>query len=270
MEARMREAEAMLRYGLSGALAGVQGVVAGRRQGFVEGDDVDPEVSLQQEIMRAVIAADPERAMEIAAERLERDPSDPVVLANFHMIARSNTDQALTMLQNIATNSESERARREAIFWISRWDGDEERIVDVLLEILPSIDDDETAASVAFSLSRVESERAVSVLETIASDASRSEELRKNAVFYISRTDVGNQVEALGRIYRSASDNEEIRKQVTFSLSRTDDEAGAVNLLGEIARNDPSTEVRKQAVFFLGRMDTPEALQILESLLTGP
>lgn len=270
LEAGLLEAEAMLRYGLEGALAGVQGIVAGGFQGLLDGEDVDPEVSLQQEIMRAVLAADPERAMEIAADRLERDPSDPVVLANFHMIARSDTEQALTMLQNIATNSESERARQEAIFWISRWDGDEERVVDVLLDILPSINDDETAASVVFSLSRVDSERAVTALETLASDVSRSEELRKNAVFHISRADVGNQVEALGRVYRSAPDNEEIRKQVAFSLSRADDEDAAVILLGEIARNDPSNEVRKQAVFFLGRIDSPEALQILESLLTGP
>ncbi len=262
MDAVVREAEAMMRYVLAGGLGG--------GPGLVEGEDVDPEVSLQQEIMRAVIASHPERAMEIAAERLERNPSDPVVLANFHMIARSDTDQALDMLQNIATNSESERARKEAIFWISRWDGDQERVVDVLLEILPSVSDDETAAAVAFSLSRVDTESAVAALETLATDPSRSEELRKNAVVYISRTDVGNQVEALGRIYRSASNDEEIRKQVPLSLSRVDNEVAAANLLGEMARNDTSTEVRREAVFFLGRIDAPEALQILESLLTEP
>ena len=64
---------------------------------------------------------------------------------------------------------------------------------------------------VAFSLSRVDTESAVAALETLATDPSRSEELRKNAVVYISRTDVGNQVEALGRIYRSASTSADAR-----------------------------------------------------------
>ena len=171
------------------------------------------------------------------------------------------------MLENIAKNSDSEKARRDAIFWISRWDGDESRVVDVLVNILPSITDDETAAAVAFSLSRVDSADAVGALVTIANDQNRNEELRKSAVFHITRTDIGDPIDAFRQIYQNASDSEEIRKQVTFALSRVDDESGAVTLLGEIARNDQSTEVRKQAVFWLGRMDSPEAMQILGDLL---
>ncbi len=264
----MRELERSMRAATAGAREGERAIRAIVQSRLGEDDeDVDPEVSLQQEIMSAMLRNDPERAMEIAAERLAADPSDPVVLANFHMIARSDTEAALTMLENIATNSESEKARRDAIFWISRWDGDNDRVVDVLVNILPSITDDETAAAVAFSLSRVDSEKAVDALVTIANDQNRNEELRKSAVFHITRTDMGDPIAAFRQIYQNASDSEEIRKQVTFALSWVDDESGAVTLLGEIARNDASTEVRKQAVFWLGRSDLPEAMQILGDLL---
>ena len=266
MEERMREAREGFRVA-ERVLRGMQGVVAG-------GEEVDPETSLQQEILRSLFRNDPDRALEVAAERLEANPSDPVVMANFHMIAREDSDASLEMLTNLAKNSPDDRIRKEAIFWISRWDGDEDRVVDVLLDILPTIDDDETASSVAFSLSRVDSESAVQALLMIANDAVRNVELRKNAIFYIGRTDVGNQVDALRQIYSNASDSEEIRKQVAFAVSRIDEDdeggAGAVALMGEIARNDPSIEVKKQAVFWLGRMDSPEALQILEDLLRGP
>ncbi len=268
IEESMRELERSMRAATAGAREGERAIRAIVQSRLGEDDeDVDPEVSLQQEIMSAMLRNDPERAMEIAAERLAADPSDPVVLANFHMIARSDTEAALTMLENIATNSESEKARRDAIFWISRWDGDNDRVVDVLVNILPSITDDETAAAVAFSLSRVDSEKAVDALVTIANDQNRNEELRKSAVFHITRTDMGDPIAAFRQIYQNASDSEEIRKQVTFALSWVDDESGAVTLLGEIARNDASTEVRKQAVFWLGRSDLPEAMQILGDLL---
>ena len=266
MEERMREAREGFRVA-ERVLRGMQGVVAG-------GQEVDPETSLQQEILRSLFRNDPDRALAVAAERLEANPSDPVVMANFHMIAREDSEASLEMLTNLAKNSPDDRIRKEAIFWISRWDGDEDRVVDVLLDILPTIDDDETASSVAFSLSRVDTESAVQALLTIANDTSRNVELRKNAIFYIGRTDVGNQVDALRQIYSNASDSEEIRKQVAFAVSRIDEDdeggAGAVALMGEIARNDPSIEVKKQAVFWLGRMDSPEALQILEDLLRGP
>lgn len=266
MEERMMEAREGFRVAES-VLRGMQGVVAG-------GEEVDPETSLQQEILRSLFRNDPDRALEVAADRLEANPSDPVVMANFHMIAREDSDASLEMLANLAKNSPDDRVRKEAIFWISRWDGDEDRVVEVLLDILPTIDDDETASSVAFSLSRVDSESAVQALLTIANDAVRNVELRKNAIFYIGRTDAGNQVDALRQIYSNASDSEEIRKQVAFALSRLDEDdeggAGAIALMGEIARNDPSIEVKKQAVFWLGRMDSPEALQILEDLLRGP
>jgi tetratricopeptide (TPR) repeat protein len=269
IEQSMRELERTMRAANAGVRMAEREIrgLQGRLGGVEDEDDVDPEVSLQQEIMSAMLRNDPERAMEIAAERLAADPSDPVVLANFHMIARSDTEAVLIMLENIAKNSDSEKARRDAIFWISRWDGDESRVVDVLVNILPSITDDETAAAVAFSLSRVDSADAVGALVTIANDQNRNEELRKSAVFHITRTDIGDPIDAFRQIYQNASDSEEIRKQVTFALSRVDDESGAVTLLGEIARNDQSTEVRKQAVFWLGRMDSPEAMQILGDLL---
>ena len=209
MEERMREAREGFRIA-ERVLRGMQGVVAGGAGGRSRNRPAagDPSV--------AVPERPGSRARELAAERLEANPSDPVVMANFHMIAREDSDASLEMPTNLAKHSPDDRVRKEAIFWISRWDGDEKRVVGVLLDILPTIDDDETASSVAFSLSRVDSESAVQAVLTSANDPSRNVELRKNVIFYIGRTDVGNQVDALRQIYSNGSDSEEIRKQVAF------------------------------------------------------
>ena len=67
------------------------------QQGHRQGDVTDPEVSLQQEIMRAVFFNNSDRAIEIATERLKSDPSDPVVLSNLFMVASSLSAKALPM-----------------------------------------------------------------------------------------------------------------------------------------------------------------------------
>ena len=121
----MREAREGFRIA-ERVLRGMQGVVAG-------GQEVDPETGLQQEILRSLFRNDPDRALAVAAERLEANPSDPVVMANFHMIAREDSDASLEMPTNLAKHSPDDRVRKEAIFWISRWDGDEERVVGGLL-----------------------------------------------------------------------------------------------------------------------------------------
>src|SRR5881409_753467 len=95
-------------------------------QGQNEDDITDAEVSLQQEIMRAVFFNNTERALEIATERLKSDPADPVVLSNLNMIAVSRSVRALPMLLTIAKNSTNVKARKDAIFWISQSKGDKD------------------------------------------------------------------------------------------------------------------------------------------------
>src|SRR6185295_4652192 len=80
----------------------------------------DPEISLQQEVMRAIFRTDVNRAMEIAIERLKLNPVDPVVLSSLNLIATSRSSRAMPMLIGIVKNSPNPRARRDAIFWMGQ------------------------------------------------------------------------------------------------------------------------------------------------------
>src|SRR5262245_26223019 len=225
----------------------------------------DPEISLQQEVMRALFHNNVEHAIEIAGERLKTNPADPVVMASLHLLASSRSAQAMSMLLGIVKNSSNAKARRDAIYWLGQSRGDKDVIVDTLVGLIPSLAEEDSEA-VTFALSQMRTDKSLNALATIARDKNKSEKARTNAVFWIAQSRVPNRVGLLEDIYKNSMDNSKIRQQVMFGLSQTR-EPQAITVMGNVATNDPDIEVRKQAVFWLGQSRSPEANQALERLL---
>ena len=225
----------------------------------------DPEISLQQEVLRALFHNNVDHAIEIATERLKVNPADPVVLASLNLVASSRSAQAMSMLLGIVKTSSNTKARRDAIYWLGQLRGDRDAIVDTLTGLLPSLSEDDSEA-VTFALSQIRTEKSLNALATLARDKSKNEKVRNNAVYWIGQSRVPNRVGLLEDIYKNSMDNAKIRQQVMFALSQTR-EPQAVTIMGNVAQNDPDLEVRKQAVYWLGQSRSPEANQALEKLL---
>jgi HEAT repeat protein len=212
-----------------------------------------------------VFQNNPDRALEIATDRLKTNPADPLVLSSLYLVAESRSAQALPMLLTIARNSTNTKARKDAIFWISQSRADREALVDTLVGLLPTLGDEE-AESVTFALGQIRNEKATNALATMARDKSKSQKIRDNALFWIGESRAPNRISLLQDIYKSSMDNSKTRQQVLFALSQTRDPQ-ATSILGNVASTDPDIEVRKQAVFWLGQIRSPEARQALENLL---
>ncbi len=227
--------------------------------------NIDPEVSLQQEILRAIFRSNADRAIEIATERLKANPADPVVVSTLNMVATSHSPQALAMLLAIARSSPNAKARRDAIFWIGHTNGDKDSIVDILAGLLPAMTDEDSDA-VAYALNQIRTDKAFNTLTLIARDKNRSEKSRGSALYWIGQSRAPNRVSLLDDIYKNAADSSQIRRQALYALSQTRDPQ-AVTILSNIAASDPDIELRKQAVYWLGRINTPEASQALENML---
>jgi tetratricopeptide (TPR) repeat protein len=233
---------------------------------FSAAQSSDPEVSLQQEVMRAIFQSNADRAIEIAMERLKANPGDPVVLASMNMIASSRSAQAMPMLISIAKSSTNARARKDAIYWLGQSRiGDRDAVVDTLVSLLPSLSEEDSEA-VAYSLSQIRSDKSISALATIARDKGKNEKLRTSVVYWIGQTRAPNRVALLEDIYKNSTDNARIRGQIANALSQTR-EPQAITILGNMALSDPDIEVRKQAVYWLGQSRSPEASKALEQLL---
>jgi TolA-binding protein len=225
----------------------------------------DPEISLQQEVLRALFHNNADHAIEIATERLKVNPADPVVLASLNLVASSRSAQAMSMLLGIVKSSSNAKARRDAIYWLGQLRGDRDAIVDTLTGLLPSLSEDDSEA-VTYALSQIRTDKSLNALATLARDKSKNEKVRNNAVYWIGQLRVPNRIGLLEDIYKNSMDNAKIRQQVMFALSQTR-EPQAVTIMGNVAQNDPDIEVRKQAVYWLGQSRSPEANQALEKLL---
>jgi HEAT repeat protein len=227
--------------------------------------NTDPQISWQQEVMRVFFRSDADRALQIAMERLKADMADPVVLSTLDAVAQSTSTQALPFLLDVAKNSPNMRARKDAIFWMSKSRGNKDALVDTLTGLLPTMTDDD-ADSVTFALGQVHTEKALNALAAIARDKNRSEKMRSSALLWIGQSGVPNRVSLLDDIYKNVGDSLQLRTQVLFALSQTHDPQ-AVSILGNIAGSDPDFTLRRQAVRWLGQMRSPEATQALENLL---
>jgi len=226
---------------------------------------IDPEISLLQETMRAIFRNDANRGLQIAIDRLKMDMADPVVLSTLNVVAASPSTQAVPFLLEVAKNSPNLRARKDAIFWMSRAQGNKDAAVDALNGLLPTMTDDDSD-SVIFALAQIRTDKALNALAGIARDKNRSDKARTSALFWIGRSNASNRVALLEDIYKNGNDSSQLRLQTLFALSQTHDPQ-AVPILGNIAATDPDFALRKQAVMRLGQIKSDEANQALENLL---
>jgi hypothetical protein len=145
------------------------------------GRSTDPETRLQEEVFRALLRNNPDRALEIANERLKSDPKDPVILNNLSSIASSNASQAMPLLVTIAKTSPDNAARREAVSAIARSRNEKEGL-SVLEDLYTSNSGNvEVRRIVVSAIGRSSDSRAVSVLANIVKNDS-DETIRRAAI----------------------------------------------------------------------------------------
>jgi len=216
----------------------------------------DPEVSLQQEIMRVVFRNNGDQGIQIATARLKANPADPVVLSSLNLVAATASTQATSILLQIVKNSPNPKARRDAIFWLGRTKGGD-GTVDTLTGLLPTLGDDDCEA-VVYSLSQIHTDKASNAVAAIARDKNRGEALRNEAVYRIGQSHTPNRVAVLEDIYKTSMDNSRIRQQVIYVLNQTG-EPQAITVIGNVASSDPDIEVRRQAAYWVGQNRAGEA-----------
>src|SRR5215471_6813780 len=151
----------------------------------------DPEISFQQEVLRAFFHNNADKAIEIAMERLKANPADPVVLSSLNLVASIRSAQAMAMLLGIVKSSTNAKARRDAIYWLGQSRGDRDAIVDTLVGLIPSLAEEDSEA-VTFALSQMRTDKSLNALATIARDKSKTEKARTTAVFWIAQSRVPN------------------------------------------------------------------------------
>jgi len=178
---------------------------------------MNPNVSLDQEVLRLIIEMDFPEGIRLSKERLKGNPSDPAVIANFSTIGSGNPSQALPFLLTVAGDAQSSpHTRTQALFVVRRRVMKEEESVPVVADTLSRFSDVE----------------------------------RRNAVDQIVQSRVDTAM--LEKIYK-ASLNAQVRMQIVESVGSVPD-ASTVPFLSEVARNEKELGVRRIAIQSLARV----------------
>ncbi|HEY2383847.1 MAG TPA: outer membrane protein assembly factor BamD [Terriglobia bacterium] len=166
---------------------------------------VNQQISLMQEALRVMFRSDVTDALQITNDRLKTNMADPVALSVLGMIATTAAPQGLPILVDVAKNSPSMRARKDAIYWMSQGPGDKDMTIDTLMGLLPAASEDTTDA-VTFSLAQIRTEKAYNALAGIVLDKTRSESLRKLALVRLGQNHDLRAKDALENITTSDTD----------------------------------------------------------------
>ena len=203
--------------------------------------------SLESEVLRLILEQDSSRGIELAKDRLKADPSDPAVIANLGTIANSNSPQALTFLLSIAGSPASPNARSQAIFWMSRGNGEKGAMARALIEMLGNSKDKATDVAVADALVRLNNVE------------------RREAVDKIIEVKSPERLAMLEKIYRSST-NAPLRTQTLQAAAQIPDPKALV-LLADAARNDKDNSVRRAAIQALAGRKDADTVKTLEEIL---
>jgi HEAT repeat protein len=140
--------------------------------------------------------------------------------------------------------------RGNAVFWLSQVNSD--RAVTALETILRSSRDTELQEKALFALSQQQSPRALGILRAYAEREDAPEDLRANAIFWLGQRSGSEDAGFLRALYGRIR-NPELREKILFSISQSGDPASADWLL-DIARNrQEPIELRKNALFWAGQ-----------------
>jgi hypothetical protein len=181
--------------------------------------------------------------------------TDPAMAA-IALHANPAADQAL---EELAAPNQSDKLRRQAIFWLGNSRG--RRGFEVISRIVREDPSDQIREQAVFALAQSKEPEALNTVVGVAHNDS-SARVRGQALFWLAQKAGQKMAESSIRDAIANDADTEVKKRAVFALTQMPNGEG-VPLLIQVARTNPSPEVRKQAVFWLGQSRDTRALAFI-------
>jgi len=224
----------------------------GRRAGAQIPGCEDPESDTRMAALNALLQMDSERALPILKQVLQRRDPCSVELrrkAMFLVSQKGGADVEDILLQSAQGDPDRE-VRAQAIFWLSQVNTD--RAVTALDSVLMKSTDREIQEKAIFALSQHQSARAGEILRRFIDREDAPDDLKANAIFWLGQEHGGENIGYLKEIYpRLKSD--ELKEKVIFSIAQNDDPSSRKWLMDLALNGNESMEMRKKALFWAGQ-----------------
>jgi len=223
----------------------------GRQQSDCEADDDDVKVIA----LNALLQMDADRALPLLKKVMASREKCSEVLrkkAVFLIAQKQRAPEAADMLVDAAKNDPDIDVRKEALFWLSRVNGD--KAIELLRDVALKPGDPEMRKQAVFSLSQNGSATARETLRQIASASNADAEVRGEAIFWLGQRGAADDMDFLRALYPKL-ESRDLKDKVLFAASRR---RGQAPWLLDVANDTKeTTELRKQALFWAGQGGAP-------------
>lgn len=217
----------------------------------------EQEVALRVAALHAVMQMDSERAEPILRKVLQRrdECSRDLRMNAVFILAEQSGDDAGAILLDVARSDPDVEVRRQAVFWLSEVESD--AAISALDSILndPS-SETEVQQQAIFAIAESDSERSVQILKRYIQDPNQPDELRAQAIFWLGEAAGAEEVQFMRQLYAQV-DDPELRNQIFFVLSEIGGDDNVQWLVERALDPNESNQVRQQAIFFAGEAGVP-------------
>jgi TolA-binding protein len=216
-------------------------------------EDQDSELRLAA--LNALLQMDADRAMPILKQVLERRDPCSVELRRKAVFLVSQKGGAEgsdveDVLLHAAQSDPDREVRAQAIFWLSQVNTD--RAVTALDSVLMGSTDREIQEKAIFALSQHGSARAGEILRRFIDRDDAPDDLKANAIFWLGQEHGGENIGYLKEIYPRLK-SQELKEKVIFSISQNDDASSRQWLMDLALNGNEPMEMRKKALFWAGQ-----------------
>ena len=205
------------------------------------------------EALNALMQMNAEQAMPILKRVLARRDKCSEILRRkaVFLVSQRRSDEAATILVDVARNDPDGHTRNEAVFWLSQTNS--AVALDVLEQILAAEPrDEEMQKRAIFSLSQSTSPRAVAILSECAGSEDTPASVRGDAIAVLGQQRVQDASPFLRELFPTL-DDDDLRERVLFSLSQRRSPENAAWMLGVAKNPRINAELRKSALFWAGQ-----------------
>lgn len=205
------------------------------------------------EALNALMQMNAEQAMPILKRVLARRDKCSEILRRkaVFLVSQRRSDEAATILVDVARNDPDMNTRGEAVFWLSQTNS--ALAIDVLEQILTKDPrDDALQKRAIFSLSQTRSPRASAILRDYIRRSDAPEELRGDAIFWLGQQRGADNSSFLRELFPTLT-TDELREKVLLSLSQRRSPENAAWMLGVARDARIEAELRKSALFWAGQ-----------------
>lgn len=202
--------------------------------------------------LHALMQMDPEKALPILEKIVRGETKASAEMRQNAVFLLCNEDErGVDVVLDVLPTVEDRELVHAMVMCLAQ--SDDERTVDVLVELMRTTDDVEVAQVVLMSLGHTDDDRAFDVLADIAQDRDRDPELRAHALFGLAQVDDGRVAGIAAAIIRTPGEDHEVMEGALMALVNSGDSAGARDALLEMARDpDLDEDFRTQALFMAG------------------